>query len=264
MRLLWASGGGCYCHRDALVGSSQNAKYATQVTKRTSPFVLDAVEQFLVRKESKETSTHRSYSGTLLGSERGTKPTLGLPLARYFSNRRLDTVSGDEIAAWFAQRTRSGAQDTKSRISRQTRQFLRFAFECGYSEHDLSSSIDSFRTGGPRIEWLEWGDVHRLLGAIPEFRLRFAAAWLFYTGCRISEACRALQHDVRLRSVTCLYEWVIPDTKTHAPRSVWLPDYLTPYIEQSREMNRPKSDWPILWDCEGRAAEGPSPNGLSA
>ena len=49
-----------------------------------------------------------------------------------------------------------------------------------------------------------------------------------------------------------LYQWSIPDTKTHLPRNVWLPDSLAHYIEQSRATNSPRADWPILWDCEGR------------
>ena len=52
-----------------------------------------------------------------------------------------------------------------------------------------------------------------LRDAIPEARYRFAAAWLFYTGCRVSEACSALQGDVR---------------KNGDP------------------------EWPLLWDCRGR------------
>jgi site-specific recombinase XerD len=33
---------------------------------------------------------------------------------------------------------------------------------------------------------------------------------------------------------------------------VWLPDALAIYIEESRSLNKPKQDWPMLWDCSGR------------
>ncbi len=79
-----------------------------------------------------------------------------------------------------------------------------------------------------------------------------AAAWLFYTGCRVGEAINAQQRDVRLIRERGLYQWSIPDTKTHLPRNVWLPESLAHYVEQSRATNSPRADWPILWDCEGR------------
>jgi integrase len=218
----------------------------------SAPFVADVVHEFLRTKATREESTRRAYFGVLLGSEYGTKPSLGLPLAAYFKNRRMNTVLPDEVVAWFAQRVRDGAQDTKSRISRMTRGFFRFAFERGYSEFDLGSGIEHFNAGGPRVDWLEWPDVHRVLGAIPEFRFEFAAAWLFFTGCRVGEACAAKQEDVRWREDAGLFQWSVPDSKTHRPRSVWLPDVLVPYIEQSREQNRPTPHWPVLWDCDGR------------
>jgi integrase len=219
--------------------------------RTTSPFLADIVQEFLRAKAAREESTRRSYYGVLLGSEHGTKPSLGPPLAAYFKNRRLHTIVPDEVSAWFAQRVRGGAQDTKSRISRMTRAFFRFAFERGYTEIDLGFGIEQFRSGGPRIDWLEWPDVHRVLDVIPEFRYEMAAAWLFFSGCRVSEACAAKQEDVRWRESPGLYQWSIPDSKTHRARSVWLPEVLVPYIEWSRAENKPRPDWPLLWDCEG-------------
>ena len=137
-------------------------------------------------------------------------------------------------------------------MSKNARAFLRFCREQGYTDQDLAGPIDPFRAGRGRVEWLEWDDVHRLIDAIPEYRLKMAAAWLFYTGCRVGEAINAQQRDVRLINERGLYQWSIPDTKTHIPRNVWLPDSLASYIEQSRATNNPRADWPILWDCEGR------------
>lgn len=220
--------------------------------KDSKLFLLDVIESFLLTKEPREPRTYQAYSSVLRGSVRGTKPSLGLPLAAYFQNRRIGSISADEVSAWFAQRVRGGAQDTKSRISRSSRAFFTFAHERGYTFENLGAGIEAFRPGGPRVDWLEWEDVHRVLAVIDEFRLEFAAAWLFFTGCRVSEAVAALQSEVRLRETAGLYEWVVPETKTHRPRSVWLPDALVPYIEQSREMNKPAATWPLLWDCEGR------------
>jgi integrase len=170
----------------------------------------------------------------------------------HFHNRRFDTLTHDEVADWFAQRVSRGAQVTKHRISKNSRAFLRFARERGYTKKDLASAIAVYRAGGSRVEWLEWQDVHALLAAIPDYRHRMAAAWLFFTGCRVGEACAARQQDVQWRSGPGLFQWSIPDTKTHVPRSVWLPPVLADYIEATRKQNRPKPEWPMLWDCEGR------------
>jgi integrase len=102
------------------------------------------------------------------------------------------------------------------------------------------------------VDWLSWPEVHAVLGAIPEFRLRLAAAWLFYTGCRVGEAVAARQREVRRPSPDGFYLWSIPETKTNQPRSVRLPPALDYYIEQSRVMNNPQANWPLLWDCQGR------------
>jgi integrase len=220
--------------------------------RKTSPFALDAVEEFLRSKQAREPKTYAAYRGVLLGSDRGTKRPLGTAFAPYFQNRRLHTVTRDEVAGWFAQRVNGGAQDTKNRISKIGRAFLRFCREQGYVTQDLAGAIDRFRAGGSRKDWLEWQEVHRLIDAIPEYRLKMAASWLFFTGCRVGEAIRAQQRDVRLMTERGLYEWLIPDTKTHIPRNVWLPDTLGRYIEESRTMNRPRAEWPVLWDCEGR------------
>jgi integrase len=222
------------------------------VARTSVPFVAEAVEEFLRLKMARESATYRSYAGVLLGSDRGTKPSLGRALAPHFQNRRFNTVTHDEIAAWFGQRVRGGSQATKHRISKEARAFLRFARERGYTSLDLASAIDVFRPGAARKDWLGWADVHRLVGAIPEFRYRMAASWLFWTGCRIGEACSAQQRDLRWREEAGLYEWSVPETKTDVARRVWLPDHLKPYIESSRKQNSPHPDWPILWDCEGR------------
>ncbi len=220
--------------------------------KGAAPFVLDAVEQFLRLKEAREPKTYAAYFGVLQGSERGTKPALGIALAAYFQNRRFNTLTHDEVASWFAQRVRGGGQTTKHRISKTARAFLRFARERGYTDLDLASAIDPYRAGGSRVDWLEWGDIHKLISAVPESRYRFAVAWLFGTGCRVAEACAAQQQDVRWNNDLAVYLWTIPDSKTDAARAVWLSDFLKPYIEQSRSLNAPKPDWPLLWDSAGR------------
>jgi integrase len=220
--------------------------------RATAPFVVDVVDEFLRTKEPKEPKTHASYFGVLRGTEHGTKPSLGTPLAAYFQNQRFDRISDDDVARWFAQRVRNAAQDTKSRMSKQAREFFTFAYERGYSSHNLGRAIETHKPGGPRVAWLEWPDVHRLLEAIPEFHLRMASAWLFYAGCRVGEAIRARQTDLMFRGVTGLYEWQILTTKTHVARSVWLPETLSGYIEASRSLNQPKPEWPVLWDCLGR------------
>jgi integrase len=218
---------------------------------RSSPFVLDAVEAFLRTKQPREPKTYAAYRGVLLGSERGTKRPLGTPLAPYFQNRRVHTLTQDDVAGWFAQRVKGAAQDTKHRISKNARAFLRFCRERGYTVEDLASAIDPYQAGRGRIDWLEWAEVHRLIDAIPELRLKMAVAWLFLTGCRVGEAILAEQRDVRFIAERGLYEWSIPDSKTHVPRNVWLPDSLATYIRQSRAANSPRADWPVLWDCSG-------------
>lgn len=220
--------------------------------RRSSPFVLDSVEEFLHTKQAREPKTYAAYRGVLLGSDRGTKPPLGTPLAPYFQNRRVHTVTQNEVAGWFVQRVSGGAQDTKHRISKNARAFLRFCRERGYTNQDLAAAIDPYRAGRGRVDWLEWGDVHQLIDAIVEYRLKMAAAWLFFTGCRVGEAIIAEQRDVRFIAERGLYQWSIPDSKTHVPRNVWVPDSLASYIRQTRASNSPRADWPILWDCSGR------------
>lgn len=118
---------------------------------RVSPFVVDAVDEFLRTKRAREPKTHAAHRGVLLGSERGTKRPLGTPLAPYFQNRRVHTLTRDEISGWFAQRVRGGAQDTKHRVSKNARAFLRFCREQGYTAHDLAGAIDSYRAGRGRV-----------------------------------------------------------------------------------------------------------------
>jgi integrase len=229
---------------------------------KTSPFAVDAVEEFLRTKLAREPKTHAAYRGLLLGSDRGTKKPLGLPLAPHFQNRRFATITYDEIAQWFAQRVDGAAQDTKHRMSKGARAFLRFAQQRGYTELDLASVIDLFPAGDPRRDWLEWPEVHRLVAAIPEFRLRMAIAWLFFSGSRVGEATAANQNEVRFMADMGLYAWSIPkQTKTHNARLVWLPEVLSPLIEESRRQNNPRPEWPVLWDCDGRGfgrVESPS------
>jgi integrase len=102
------------------------------------------------------------------------------------------------------------------------------------------------------VDWLDWADVHRLLDAVPEERFKLAAAWLFLSGWRVGEAVRARQEDVQLIKETDLYRWHVPNTKTHIRRDVWLPEELATRLEATRATNRPRPDWPILWDSAGR------------
>src|ERR1700694_4360123 len=203
-------------YTDACAGTHERTCNSAEedVTRTKSPFVLDAVEEFLRTKEAREPKTYASYSSILLGSERGTKPSLGIPLASYFRNRRFATLTHDEVATWFAQRVRGGAQVTKHRISKSSRAFLRFARERRYTEHDLASAIAAYSAGGPRVDWLGWPEIHQLVGGIPDPRYRFAVAWVFWSGCRVGEACTARQQDVQLRHEVGFYEWSIPHPET--------------------------------------------------
>ena len=108
---------------------------------RSSPFVVDAVEEFLRTKQAREPETYAAYRGVLLGSERGTKQPLGTPLAAYFQNRCLHTLTRDDVAGWFAQRVRGGAQDTKHRVSKNSRAFLRFCREQGYTDQTSPAQL---------------------------------------------------------------------------------------------------------------------------
>jgi integrase len=218
----------------------------------TSPFVLDVVEEYLRLKAAREPKTYAAYSSVLRGSDRGTKPAFGTALAAYFQNRRFRTLRHDEVSAWFGQRVRGAGQTTKHRISKTARAFFRFSRERGYTDLDLASAIEPFRAGPSRIDWLGWPDIHKLVAAVPEPRYRIAVAWLFGTGARVGEATAALQRDVRWNEDLGVFAWTIPDSKTDAARTVWLSDYLTPYIEASRNANTPRADWPVLWDAHGR------------
>ena len=220
--------------------------------RKSSPFAVDVVEEYLRTKQAREPKTYSAYRGVLLGSDHGTKKPLGLPFAPYFHNRRFHSLTYDEVAQWFAQRVDGGAQDTKHRISKGSRAFLRFAQQRSYTDLDLASVIDQFPAGEPRRGWLDWSEAHRLVGTISELRLRLAATWLFYSGCRVGEAIAADQRDVRFMGDIGLYGWSIPKTKTHNARHVWLPERLTPLLEESRQLNNPRPEWPILWDCHGR------------
>jgi integrase len=215
-------------------------------------YVIDVVEEFLRTKAAREKKTRASYSGILLGSDRGTKKPLGQPFAVYFHNRKFASLTHDEVATWFALRVEAGRQNTKHRISKEARHFLTWAHKRDHTSLDLASAIEPFRSGESRLDWLSWSDVDRVLAALPEFRLKFAAAWLFYTGCRIGEALAAVQADIRWREDFGMYEWTISDSKTHRARTVWLPSRLGELLDESRRLNKPQPTWPILWDCEGR------------
>jgi hypothetical protein len=66
-----------------------------------NPFVIDVVEEYLRLKAAREPKTYAAYSSVLRGSERGTKPALGIALAAYFQNRRFNTLRHDEVSGWF-------------------------------------------------------------------------------------------------------------------------------------------------------------------
>jgi integrase len=219
---------------------------------KQTPYVIDAVQEYRRTKAAREQATQDSDRSVLEGSERGTKKPLGQPFAVYFHNRKLGSLTHDEIAIWFALRVKGGKQNTKHRVSKQARAFLKWAHAGGYTLLDLSSAIQPFRQGQSRLDWLSWEEVDRVLAAIPESRHQFAAAWLFLTGARVGEATKAIQADVRWEPDFGMYVWTIPDTKTDKARSVFLPTRLGDLLEEAREPNRPQPNWPILWDCEGR------------
>lgn len=220
--------------------------------RRQAPYVVEAAEEFLRLKLPRAPKTWASYSAILIGSERGTKPSLGIPLSSYFYNRRFNSVTEDEVAAWFAQRVSGGAQATKHRISKGARAFLRFAHDRGYTTRSLATAIEPYVAGTPRVDWLQWEQVHQLIATIDEFRYEMAAAWLFWTGCRVSEATGGRQQDLQFQAKAGTFTWEIPKSKTHKARTVWLPDELTGYVLKSRALMKRAPSWPILWDCEGR------------
>jgi integrase len=221
---------------------------------RASLYVIDVVEAFLRTKLAREPKTHQAYSSVLLGSTRGTKKPLGQPFAVYFHNRKFGSLTHDEVTTWFAQRVKGGGQTTKHRISKQAREFLTWSFEHGHSKSPLQSALQPFRPGQGRQDYLTWPEVHALLDALPERRYRFAAAWLFFTGCRVGEAIRATHADVRWHEDAQMFAWSIAATtsKTHTARTVWLPDELAEMLRLTLELNKPHPSWPILWDSEGR------------
>ena len=219
---------------------------------KPNPYVIDAIEEFLSRKAPKAPKTLAAYFSLLLGSERGTKKAIGIAFARYFHNRRCRSITPREVSEWFAQRSAGAAQPTKHRFSKNAREFLRFLNDRGYVTDDLVAAIEPQPSGEGRIVWLSWDEVHRLLASVKPLRIRLALAWLFYTGCRLSEALSADQSDVQWHEGLQLYVWTIPRSKTHRPRVVWLPQALNPLIDESRRINRPRPSDPILWGCAGR------------
>ena len=109
-------------------------------------------------------------------------------------------------------------------MSKNSRAFLRFCREQGYTDQDLAGAIDAYRAGRGRVDGSN-GPTSTTDRRHPRVPPKMAAAWLFYTGCRVGEAINAQQRDVRLIKERGLYQWSIPDTKTHIPRNVWLPDH---------------------------------------
>lgn len=219
---------------------------------KQTPYVIDVVQEYERTKAAREPKTQASERSVLEGSERGTKKPLGLPLAVYFHNRKIGSLTHDEVAIWFAQRVKGGRQNTKHRVSKQARAFLRWAHGRGYTSLDLAAAIEPFRQGQSRIDWLSWDEVDRVLADLSEFRYQFAAAWLFLSGARVGEAIAARQADVRWEPDYEMYVWTIPDSKTDRARSVFLPTRLGDLLDQARERNRPQPNWAVLWDCEGR------------
>jgi integrase len=222
------------------------------MSRRKSPYVVDAAEEFLALKAPKSRKTIAAYFALLVGKARGTRKTIGIPFAAYFQGRRCNSLTPFEISVWFAQRCDGAKQPTKHRFSKNAREFLRFLFARGYTSVDLSTAIEPQPDGGGRIVWLEWEEIHALLAQLPTLRLRLAIAWLFFTGCRLSEAIAADQQDVQWDKDRGMYVWSIPDSKTHRPRVVWLPAALNGLIEESREQNKSAAKAPLLWGCEGR------------
>jgi integrase len=221
---------------------------------KQSPYVTEVVEAFLASKGAREKATRASYASILKGSEAGTRRPLGLALGVYFHGRKFATLTHDDVARWFGQRVDGGSQNTKHRISKAARHFLDWAHRRGYTKDDLASAIEPFRQGQSRQDALDWETTQQVLAAIPEFRYRFAAAWLFFTGCRVSEATRAHQRDVRWDGEAGLYIWSIPATtaKTHNARDVYLPPVLADMLDEARQLHQPRPECPILWDAEGR------------
>ena len=147
---------------------------------------------------------------------------------------------------------RAPSEPTRSRFSKNAREFLRYCAKYGFCGPELEEAILAEKSGAGRLTWLRWDEVEKLLAAIDEYRLELAIAWLFYTGCRVNEAITADQMEVHWDSAREMYSWSIPDSKTGFPRDVWLPAALNPYIERSRAENKPAANWPVLWDCDGR------------
>ena len=181
----------------------------------------------------------------------GTKISLGTPVGAYFHGRRVPKITEMEMLECFNQRTSGGAQDTRHRMSKGIREFCTFLHDRGYTKTNLGASIPAIPAGGARKDWYEFKVAKLIASKAVSFNLLFAILWLFLTGCRVSEAVSAQQFDVkRLEDGT--YQWIIPDSKTHNPREVTLPDSLGRHLERSRELNRPNADWPILWGYRGR------------
>ncbi len=220
---------------------------------KPNPYVIDAIEEFLSRKAPKAPKTLAAYFSLLLGSERGTEShqhrirALLSTTADVEASRRARYPSGSRNA-----QPEQEAQPTKHRFSKNAREFLRFLNDRGYVTDDLVAAIEPQPSGEGRIVWLSWDEVHRLLASVKPLRIRLALAWLFYTGCRLSEALSADQSDVQWHEGLQLYVWTIPRSKTHRPRVLWLPQALNPLIDESRRINRPRPSDPILWGCAGR------------
>ncbi len=115
--------------------------------------------------------------------------------------------------------------------------------------------------GGARKDWYEFKIAKLIADQVDELNLRFAIVWLFLTGCRVSEALSAQQSDIkRLENGT--YLWIIPDTKTHNPREVVLPDILGQHLDETRERNHPNRTGRCFggtWAGDSAAPSRPAP-----
>jgi len=219
--------------------------------KNANPHLKDAIDEFLSTKLALSRNTHAAYFSLLKGSTRGTKVSLGTPVGAYFHGRRVRSITETQMLVCFNQRVEGGRQDTKHRMSKGLREFCTFLHDRGYTDTNIGAPIPKIPAGGARKDWYELKTAKRIADKAESFNLYFAILWLFLTGCRVSEAISAQQSDVK-RLDDGTYLWIIPDSKTHMPREVTLPDFLGAALERSRAQNNPKPDWPVLWGYVGR------------
>ncbi len=219
--------------------------------KNTNPHLDKAIDEFLATKLALSPKTHAAYFSLLKGSKRGTKVSLGTPVGAYFHGRRARGITETQMLVCFNQRVEGGRQDTKHRMSKGMREFCTFLHDRGYTDTNIGALIPKISAGGARKDWYELKTAKLIADKVASFNLYFAILWLFLTGCRVSEAISAQQSDVK-RLDDGSYLWIIPDSKTHMPREVTLPDVLGTLLERWRAENNPRPEWPVLWGYEGR------------